>query len=56
VKEQKQRPAGADLTIYKFMGMGLADMASAVEIYRRAKAQGVGKNYPHPKRSHPRLT
>lgn len=56
VKDQKPRPAGADLTIYKFMGMGLADMASAVEIYKRAKAKGVGKAYPHPHRSHPRLT
>jgi ornithine cyclodeaminase len=56
VKEQKPRPSGADLTIYKFMGMGLADMASAVEIYHRAKAKGAGKAYPHPHRSHPRLT
>ena len=29
VRDQKPRPAGADITIYKFMGMGLADMASA---------------------------
>lgn len=56
VKEQKPRPNGADITIYKFMGMGLADMASAVEIFKRAKAKGAGKQYPHPKRSHPRLT
>lgn len=56
VKEQKPRPAGADITIYKFMGMGLADMASAVEIYKRAKAQGVGREVPHPHRSKPRLT
>ncbi len=56
VKEQKTRPADADITIYKFMGMGLADMASAVEIVKRARAKGAGKAYPHPKRSHPRLT
>jgi hypothetical protein len=31
-------------------------MASAVEIYRRARAKGAGKEYPHPHRSHPRLT
>lgn len=55
VKEQKPRPAGADLTIYKFMGMGLADMASAVEVYRRAIAKKVGLNFPHPKRSQPKL-
>jgi alanine dehydrogenase len=56
VKEQKPRPAGADITIYKFMGMGLADMAAAVEIYKRSMAKGVGTPYPHPKRGHPRLT
>ena len=56
VKEQKPRPAGADLTIYKFMGMGMADLASATEIYRRALAQGVGHRVPHPHRSEPRLT
>ena len=56
VRERKPRPEGADLTIYKFMGMGIADMASAVEIYKRAKAQGVGTAYPHPHRAKPRLT
>ena len=56
VRDQKPRPAGADITIYKFMGMGLADIASAVEIFKRAKAQGVGHEVPHPHRSKPRLT
>jgi ornithine cyclodeaminase len=56
VKDQKPRPKGADITIYKFMGMGMADMASAVEIVKRAKAKGAGTPYPHPHRSHPRLT
>lgn len=55
VKEQKPRPEGADITIYKFMGMGIADLASAVEIYKRAKAEGVGTEYPHPHRDKPRL-
>jgi ornithine cyclodeaminase len=56
VKEQKPRPDGADITIYKFMGMGLADLASAVEILKRARAEGVGTDHPHPQRSKPRLT
>lgn len=56
VKEAKPRPAGTDISIYKFMGMGLADMASAVEILKRARAEGVGTEYPHPHRSKPRLT
>ncbi len=56
VRDAKPRPQGADITIYKFMGMGLADIASAVEILKRARAQGVGTEYPHPRRSKPRLT
>lgn len=55
VKNQKPRPEGADITIYMFMGMGLADMASAVEVLKRARANSVGIKYPHPKRSKPRL-
>jgi ornithine cyclodeaminase len=55
VKRREPRPAGADLTLYKFMGMGLADMASAVEIYKRAKAQGLGVDHPHPRRTQPKL-
>jgi ornithine cyclodeaminase len=56
VKDRLPRPEGADITIYKFMGMGLADMASAVEILKRARAEGVGTEYPHPHRAKPRLT
>ena len=55
VKERKRRPPGADITLYKFMGMGLADMASAVEIYKRAKAREMGMEHPYPRRSKPRL-
>jgi alanine dehydrogenase len=55
VKERVPRPSGADVTLYKFMGMGMADMATAVEIYRRAIAQGLGTDLPHPRRAHPKL-
>lgn len=55
VRDQKPRPEGADISIYKFMGMGLADIASAVEILKRARDEGVGTEYPHPHRSKPRL-
>jgi ornithine cyclodeaminase len=55
VYKKMTRPKDADLTIYKFMGYGLADLASATEIYKRAIAKGVGKQYPHPKRSEPKL-
>ncbi len=55
VRDQKPRPEGADISIYKFMGTGLADIASAVEILKRARDEGVGTEYPHPHRSKPRL-
>ena len=47
VAEGKGRPAGATLTLFKFMGVGLGDVAAGVEIYRRALAQGKGKKLPH---------
>ena len=47
VKAGKPRPAGTDLTLYKFMGVGLADLAAGIEIYRRALAQGKGTKRDH---------
>jgi ornithine cyclodeaminase len=47
VAEGKGRPTGARLTLFKFMGVGLGDVAAGVEIYRRALAQGKGKKLPH---------
>jgi ornithine cyclodeaminase len=47
VAEGKGRPAGARLTLFKFMGVGLGDVAAGVEIYRRALAQGKGRKMPH---------
>jgi ornithine cyclodeaminase len=37
------RTPGADLTLFKAMGMGLSDLALGVEIYRRALAAGIGR-------------
>jgi alanine dehydrogenase len=47
VAEGKGRPPGAKLTLFKFMGVGLGDVAAGVEIYRRALAQGTGRKMPH---------
>ena len=41
------QPAGAKLTLFKFMGVGLGDLAAGIEIYRRALAQGKGIKLPH---------
>jgi ornithine cyclodeaminase len=47
VKAGKVRPASVDLTLYKFMGVGLADLAAGIEIYRRAQKQGKGTPREH---------
>jgi ornithine cyclodeaminase len=47
VAEGKGRAKDAKLTLFKFMGVGLGDVAAGVEIYRRALAQGKGRRMPH---------
>lgn len=42
------RPAGADLTLFKSLGTGIADLALAEEIYRIARDRGVGTALPEP--------
>lgn len=51
----KGRPEGADLTLFKWMGVGLADLAAGIEIFRRAEARGIGRKLPHPRRAEPDL-
>jgi ornithine cyclodeaminase len=50
-----QRPAGADLTLFKAMGMGLSDLALGVEILKRVRTKGGGRVIPHPAPAQPRL-
>lgn len=47
----EKRPGGADLTLFKWMGIGLADLAAGIEILKRAKARGAGRELPHPGRA-----
>jgi len=49
------RPAGADLTLFKAMGMGLSDLALAVEILARVEARGGAHRLPERVRVPPRL-
>lgn len=55
VAEGRERPAGADLSLFKAMGMGLSDMALGVEILERARATGAGRAIPRPEKRSPRL-
>ncbi len=49
------RPSGADLTMFKAMGMGISDLSLGIEIYRAAAARSLGKALPTPQRATPRL-
>lgn len=49
------RPAKADLTLFKAMGMGISDLSVGVEVLRRARANGAGRPLAATVRAKPRL-
>ncbi|MDX9873407.1 MAG: ornithine cyclodeaminase family protein [Spongiibacteraceae bacterium] len=51
-----QRPAEADLTLFKAMGMGISDLSLGYAILQKARAAGLGKPLPAVARQAPRLT
>jgi ornithine cyclodeaminase len=55
VAGETSRPPGADLTLFKALGMGVSDLALGIEVYRRAIASGAGRPIAHPERVQPRL-
>ncbi len=55
IAEGAGRPAGADLTLFKAMGMGLSDLAMGTEILARARKAGIGLPLPERVRAAPRL-
>ena len=52
----RRRPAGADLSLFKAMGMGISDLALGTELVRRAREKGTGRTLAQPKKAKPRLT
>ncbi|MBT6859697.1 MAG: ornithine cyclodeaminase family protein [Rhodospirillaceae bacterium] len=44
--ESRRRPADADLTLFKAMGMGLADIAVAIEVLKRNEIEGAAHRLP----------
>ncbi len=48
IAENMRRPSGADLTLFKSLGVGIADLSLAEEIYRLARARNVGRELPEP--------
>lgn len=55
IEEDITRPADADLTLFKAMGMGLSDMALAADILAQAREQGLGHAVPERIKTPPRL-
>lgn len=51
VGQNRKRPADVDFTLFKWMGVGLADLAAGIEILKRAKDKGAGRELPHPGRA-----
>lgn len=49
------RPAAADVTLFKAMGMGISDLALAIEVLERARAAGRGQAAPERIKLPPRL-
>ena len=56
IAEDRSRPDGADITLFKAMGMGLSDLALAIEILKRARASNKGHKVPERVKLPPRLT
>lgn len=56
IANDETRPADADVTLFKAMGMGISDLALAIEIYKRARAAGRGHPVPERVKLPPRLT
>jgi ornithine cyclodeaminase len=55
IASARRRRDSDDVSLFKAMGMGLSDLALGVEILRRARARGLGRPIPQPKKAVPRL-
>lgn len=55
VADGVRRPPGGGLTLFKPMGMGLADLALGARVYRQAAAMGRGRPLPSAARAVPEL-
>ena len=49
------RKASDDLTFFKSLGMGISDLALAIDIYHKAADAGLGRNFSHPEKVSPKL-
>lgn len=56
VSDNARRPADADLTLFKAMGMGISDLALGFVVLQKAQSAGIGRPLPTVTRHAPRLT
>lgn len=56
VASNATRPADADLTVFKAMGMGISDLSLGIALLKRAREEGRGQPLPTVVRQAPRLT
>src|SRR5262249_18064625 len=52
----KPRPGATDVSLFKPMGMGIAEVALGIEIRRRGEASGIGRVMPEPGFAVPRIS
>jgi alanine dehydrogenase len=55
ISADQTRPDDADVTLFKAMGMGLSDLALAIEILKRARGENRGHSVPQRIKIPPRL-
>jgi alanine dehydrogenase len=55
VAAREARSPKDDVTLFKSLGMGISDLALGIELYRRARANGFGREFAHPQKVMPRL-
>ena len=51
----ESRGVSDDLTLFKSLGMGISDLALGIELYRKARAEGLGREFAHPEKAALRL-
>ena len=55
VAAREPRDPSDDLTLFKSLGMGISDLSLGIELYRKARADGIGREFAQPQRATPRL-
>lgn len=55
VAAEQSRSSEDDLTLFKSLGMGISDLALGIELYQKALASKLGREFAHPQRIAPRL-